>query len=125
SKEIAYAKTHNIVVFVYNIGTRKGGIIPDENGALTDKNGDIVIVRLNEKIKDLAMQSGGAYMEYSLHSNDIDALAQAIKTRFSDKKEESSTIKDERELFYYPLAMALLLLVMTLYSIPARRRNDV
>ena len=122
-KEIAYAKKHNIVVFVYNIGTRKGGVIPDEKGALTDKKGDIVVVRLNEKIKELALQSGGAYMEYSLKSNDIDALAQAVKQRFSDKHEESSTIRDERELFYYPLALALLLLLASLYSIPSKRRS--
>ena len=125
SKEIAYAKTHNIVVFVYNIGTKKGGIIPDTNGAMTDKNGDIVVVRLNEKIKELALQSGGAYMKYSLETNDVGALAEAIKQRFSNKKEESTTIRDERELFYYPLALALLLLVMTLYSIPSKRRQGV
>jgi Ca-activated chloride channel family protein len=125
SKEIAYAKAHNIVVFAYTIGTRKGGIIPDANGALTDKKGDIVVVRLNEKIKELALQSGGAYMEYSLKTNDIDALAQAIKKRFSDRKEENSTIRDERELFAYPLALSLLFLVMALYSIPSVRRKGV
>ena len=125
SKEIMYAKKHNIVVFVYNIGTTKGGIIPDKKGALTDENGDIVVVRLNEKIKALALQSGGAYMRYSLKTNDIDALAQAIKQRFSEKNEEESTIKDEKELFYYPLAAALALLFMALYSMPSRRRKDV
>lgn len=125
SEEIAYAKKHNIVIFAYNIGTAKGGIIPDENGALTDENGDIVVVRLNEKIKTLALQSGGAYMEYSLKSNDIDALAQAIKQRFSEKSEEESTIRDVKELFYYPLSVALALLFTALYSIPSRRRRDV
>ena len=125
SKEVAYAKKHHIVVFVYNIGTKKGGVIPDRNGALTDKNGDIVVVRLNEKIKALALQSGGAYMEYSLKNNDINALAQAVKQRFSEKNEEESTIKDIREMFYYPLAVALFLLFLALYSIPSRRRADV
>ena len=122
-KEIAYAKEHKIAVFVYNIGTGKGGIIPDEKGALTDEKGDIVVVRLNEKIKELALRSGGAYMAYSLKHNDINALAQAIKQRFSDRKEESSTIRDERELFYYPLALAMLLLFVSLYSIPSKRRS--
>ncbi|MGB5964038.1 MAG: VWA domain-containing protein [Sulfurimonadaceae bacterium] len=125
SREITYAKKHNIVVFAYNIGTTKGGVIPDKNGALTDENGDIVVVRLNEKIKTLALQSGGAYMKHSLKNNDIDALAQAIKQRFSEKNEEESTIKDEKELFYYPLAAALALLFTALYSMPSRRRKDV
>ena len=125
SKEIAYAKKHNIVVFAYNIGTSKGGVIPDNNGALTDENGDIVVVRLNKKIKTLALQSGGAYMEHSLKNNDINALAQAIKQRFNQKNEEESTIKDEKELFYYSLSAALVLLFLALYSMPTRRRKDV
>jgi len=124
SKEIAYAKAHNIIVFAYNIGTAKGGIIPDANGALTDEKGDIVVVRRNDKIRELALQSGGAYMEHSLKRNDINALAKAIKQRFSDRNEESSTIRDERELFYYPLAVALLLLFTALYSILSKRRTD-
>ncbi len=125
SKEIAYAKKHNIVVFAYNIGTTKGGVIPDEKGAFTDANGDIVVVRLNTKIKELALQSGGAYMEYSLKTNDIDALAKAIKQRFSEKNEEESTIRDEKELFFYPLSAAIVLLFLALYSMPSRRRRDV
>ncbi len=125
SEEIAYAKEHNIVVFVYNIGTEKGGVISDKNGALSDKNGDIVVVRLNNKIKTLALQSGGAYMEYSLKNNDIDALASAIKQRFSEKNVEDSTIRDLRELFYYPLMMALVLLFMSLYTLPIKRRKNV
>jgi Ca-activated chloride channel family protein len=125
SEEINYAKANNIVVFIYNIGTTKGGVIPDKNGALTDKNGDIVVVRLNENIKTLALQSGGAYMEHSLQTNDIDALAQAIKQRFSEKNVEDSTIKDVQELFYFPLIAALLMLFLSLYSLPTKRRRDV
>jgi len=123
STEISYAKEHHIVVFVYNIGTTKGGVIPDKNGALTDNNGDIVVVRLNEKIKSLALESGGAYMESSLKTDDIGELAEAIKSRFSEKNVEDSTIRDVRELFVYPLALALLLLFLSLYSLP--RRKDV
>ena len=125
SEEIAYAKEHKIVIFVYNIGTEKGGVIADKNGAMTDENGDIVVVRLNDKIKTLALQSGGAYMEYSLKTNDINALASAIKQRFSEKNEEDSTIRDLRELFYYPLILALILLFMSLYGLPMKRRKHV
>jgi len=125
SKEIAYAKEHHIVVFVYNIGTKKGGVIPTDEGAMTDKHGDIVVVRRNEKIKELALQSGGAYMESSLQTNDIKALADAIKQRFTKKNLENSTIRDVKEFFYYPLMLALLLLLLSLYSVPAKRREHV
>ncbi len=121
-EEIAYAKTHNITVYVYNIGTEKGGIIKDKSGVLKDKNGNIVVVKLNEDIKELALKTGGAYMKYSLNKNDVKLLAQAIKERFKAKDEKESTIRDEKELFYYPLLLAIILFLISISSLPARRK---
>lgn len=120
-KEIAYAKAHNIVVFVYNIGTEKGGVIPTEQGAMTDKKGDIVVVRRNDAVKALALESGGAYMNYSLQNNDIKALADALKARFTSKKENSDVIRDVEELFVWPLGAGIVLLILALYSLPQIR----
>jgi len=122
-KEIAYAKEHHIVIFVYNIGTEKGGVIPTDHGALTDKNGDIVIVRRNDAIKALALQTGGAYMNYSLAANDISALADAIKARFAPNRMRSDTIRDIQELFIWPLGAGIVLLLIALYSLPEKRRR--
>jgi len=122
-EEIAYAKAHDIVVFVYNIGTEKGGVIPGEGGAMTDKKGDIIVVRRNDAVKALALQSGGAYMAHSLRRNDIDALAQAIKARFTVKKEDRDVIRDVQELFVWPLGAGIILLITALYSLPQRRRR--
>jgi len=121
--EIAYAKAHHIVVFVYNIGTEKGGVIPTGHGAMTDKKGDIVVVKRNDAIKDLALQSGGAYMVYSLRHNDIKALADAIKARFTVHNETTDTIRDVEELFVWPLGAGVVLLFMALYSLPRGRRK--
>ena len=118
SKEIAYAKEHHIVVYIYNIGTDKGGIIKDKNGVLKDRSGNIVVVKRTDNIKELAMQTGGAYMKYSLANDDIKLLAKTIQSNFKSKKEENSTIKDKKEMFYYPLALALLFIFISLFSIP-------
>ena len=117
-KEIAYAKKHNIMVYIYNIGTDKGGVIKDKDGILKDKNGDIVVVKRTDNIKELAMKTGGAYMKYSLANDDIKLLADTIQNNFKGKEEENSTIKDRKELFYYPLALALLFIFISLFSIP-------
>ena len=122
SKEIEYAKKHNIVVFVYAIGTNKGGVIKTKNGPLMDKNGNIVIVKINENIKKLALQTGGAYMRSTLSKNDMSMLSNAIKSRFRAKGSEINTIKDRKELFYYPLLLAILLFFMANFSIDWRRR---
>ncbi len=123
SEEIAYAKAHNIVVFVYNIGTEKGGVIETGHGAMTDDKGDIVVVRRNDAIKKLALESGGAFMVYSLKHNDIQALADAIKARFTQKRESTDVIRDKEELFVWPLGAGTVLLILALYSLPRRRRE--
>ena len=116
-KEIAYAKEHNIVVYIYNIGTTKGGIIKENGTVLKDKNGNIVVVKRNDNIKALAMQTGGAYLTYSLNKDDIRILVETIQAQFRAKETQSSTIKDRKELFYYPLGLALFLLLLSFYSL--------
>ena len=122
SKEIAYAKEHKIVVFVYALGTNKGGVIKTKNGPLMDKNGNIVIVKINENIKKLALQTGGAYMRSTLSQNDMSMLSNAIKSRFKAKGSQINTIKDKKELFYYPLLLAIALFFMANFSLDWRKR---
>lgn len=123
SKEIAYAKEHNIAVYIYNIGTDKGGVIKDKNGVLKDKNGDIVVVKRTDYIKTLALESEGAYMKYSLAQDDVKLLVDTIQSRYEAKDEEHSTIKDRKEMFYYPLALALVLYFMALFSLPRLKKE--
>lgn len=121
SEEIAYAKAHNISLFIYAVGTTKGGVIKTKNGILKDAKGDIVIVKRNDAIKSLALQTGGAYMVYSLGDDDMKLLADTIKSKFKAKMEEETTIKNREELFGYPLAVAVALLFMGLFSLPQRK----
>jgi len=123
NKEIAYAKKYNIAVYIYNIGTEKGGVIKDEQGVLKDKKGNIVVVKRTDYIKELALQSGGAYMKYSLEKEDIKLLTDTIRSRYKADNEEISTIKDRKELFYYPLALAILLFFISLFSLPRRKQQ--
>lgn len=111
--EIAYVKTHNISVYVYNIGTAKGGIIKDDNG-------NAVLVKLNENIKKLALNSNGAYMEQSLNQNDIKQLSELISNNYKANVEQENIIKDEKELFNYPLIMAIILFFIGIFSLPRR-----
>ena len=124
SKEITYAKEHKIVVYIYNIGTIKGGAIKEKNGVLKDKKGNIVIVKRTDNIKKLAMDTGGAYMKYSLANDDIKLLTDTIQAQFKAKEEESSTVKDRKEMFYYPLGFALLFYFIALFSLPTSTKRS-
>jgi len=120
AKEIEYAKEHNIKVFVYAVATKKGSVIKSGNQVVKDKNGDIVITKLNSHIEELALQSGGAYMPYSLKKGDIKYLVEDLKSKFKATTKEQRSIKDTKELFYYPLMVAILLLFVGLFSLPRR-----
>lgn len=121
TQELKYAKENHITIYIYGVGTDKGGVIDTPNGAMKDKNGNIVVVKLNENIKNLALQSGGAYMKQTLKKDDLELLANTIKSHFKAKDDGVSTIKDKRELFVIPLSIALLLLFISLFSLPTSR----
>ena len=122
SQEIAYAKSQGITVYIYAIGTDKGGVIKQQNGVLKDKDGNIVVVKRNDAIKTLALQSGGAYLKASLAKNDIDALAKSILSANKKREKKEHTIRDTKELFVYPLGLAMLLFVLSFSSLPQRRK---
>lgn len=111
TQELAYAKKHNITIYVYNIGTKKGAIIKDDNQ-------NAVLVSINENIKKLALGSGGAYLMQSLQKNDIKLLSDAISNKFKAKNENKSEIRDQKELFYYPLILAIILFFTAVFSLP-------
>ncbi|WP_457597451.1 vWA domain-containing protein [Hydrogenimonas sp.] len=131
SKEIAYAKAHGIRVFVYAVATRKGGVMRLKEGVVRDSDGNVVVTRLNPAVAQLAKETGGLYMPYSLHKGDMAKMARAIRRSLAPKEGEESVIRDIRPLFHYPLALALLLFTMYAFSLPrigsgggpARRRG--
>lgn len=113
SKEIEYANAHDINVYIYNIGTKKGGIIKDDSG-------NVVLVALNENIKKLALETGGAYINSTLDKNDIKLLSDAIKSKHKAKNKEQNEIRDVKELFHYPLIVAILLFFVGVFSLLRR-----
>ncbi len=114
-ESIKYAQDNNIKVFIYATATAKGGVIIKENGEIQkDQDGNIVITSLNENIKELALQSDGAYLEYSARKNDISEFVNLIKNKFKGIKEEDIEINTNKELFYIPLVLALIFFLISI-----------
>ncbi len=121
--EIEYAKENKIKVFVYAIATKKGGVIKLKDGGIQkDGSGNIVVTRLNENIKELAFASDGAYLEFSTSANDIKRFVVAIKSKFKEKQKKDVVIKNNEELFYFPLAIALILFFVATSGFKRGRR---
>ncbi|DAB27471.1 MAG: VWA domain-containing protein [Sulfurimonas sp. RIFOXYD12_FULL_33_39] len=121
SKEIAFAKKHNIVVFVLGIATQKGAPVKLQDGTFIKHNGDIIISKLNENIADLATKTGGVYIQSTISSDDIKAMLKEI-TNVSDKKElKREEVQKYIPLFYYPLLVAIFIFLIATSSISRRK----
>ncbi len=115
SDAIDYANENNLKVFIYTVATKKGGVIPLKKGGVQkDSNGNIVITSLNENIKQLALQTDGAYLRHSVSSSDIVKFIDVIKNKFTNENKEKITISTNEELFYYPLVLALILFMLAI-----------
>ena len=117
SKEIEYAKEKNIVVFVLGLGTQKGAPIKLKDGSFIKHHGDIIVSKLNENISELATKSGGVYIQNSTSSEDVLAMLKEIGNKSEEKELKSEEVPRYTPLFYYPLAMALLLLLIATSSL--------
>ena len=118
--KIALAKKYKDHIYIYATATKKGAMIYDNNRALLDSDGNIVITKLNEHLKELAINSGGAYILGGFSNDGIKKLANEIKKRYKANKMQNRVIKEYKELFYYPLALSLLFMLFLFHSIPKR-----
>ena len=123
SDEIAMAKENGIIVFVLGVATEKGAPIKLKDGEFIKHNGNIIVSKLNEKIAKLATSTGGVYIQGTSSSTDIKTMLNEI-TGISDEKElKSEEIEKYIPLFYYPLGMALFLLLIASSSMGKREKS--
>ena len=98
-------------VFILGIGTAKGGRIPlDDGNFLRDREGQVVVTKLNEEMAmNIAKAGNGMYLHVD-NTND----AQKILSDQLDKMNKDETTTEMytgyNELFMYPATLALILL---------------
>ena len=119
------AKEQGIKVFVLAVGTNSGAPIKNKKGGFVSHNGQTVITRLNHDIAELAIQTGGAYMESISSSEDIEAMLDEIIQKTDQKTLKEEEIIQYVPLFIYPLGIAMLLLLVATSSMSARRELNV
>jgi Ca-activated chloride channel family protein len=117
-EEIERAKAYNESIYIYAVATPKGAVIKEGKEVLKDKQGNIVISKLNEGIKQLAFETGGAYIVGNYEDESISLMVEDIKKKFKMHEQKEKKIKEYRELFYYPLSLAILFLLFAFHSLP-------
>jgi len=111
---------NRIILYVVLVGTDKGSPILDFNNRVITKNGKIVISRLEEGVGTVAQESGGAYIIADQEENKLlSALIKKIEKRVQ-RRGGQITFNNREELFFYPLGIALFLLLMGVSSLPRK-----
>lgn len=121
--ELEFAQENDIVIYSIGLGTPDGAPMPKDGAYITNANGDIVTVKLNESIKKISLQSGGGYIDYTLDNDDVNAILNRINIQSEKEELNIQKVKVYTELFYYPLALGLLLLLIALSSFPRLSTN--
>jgi len=120
SSEIAYAKKHKITVFIVAMGSTKGAPVKDAKGEFIKQNGEIIISKLNQNISALATQTGGYYVQNTTSDEDINFMLKEIKKYTTKKELKNQKIQKYIPLFYYPVGLALFILLFATSSMSKR-----
>jgi len=118
NEEIEFALKNNIIVSVLNIGSVQGSPIPDKKGFLQDSKNNIVIVKRNDSIKQLALKTGGVFATWSYDSKDIKSILEHFNSIVQKQTFDEKVIKNYTELFIYPLLVSVILLLIAFSSLP-------
>ena len=118
--EIKKAKEYGESIYIYATATPLGSPIQENGESIKDRNGNIVISRLNDSIKSLSLETNGAYIIGDYKGDSIKLMIDDIKKKFEIKNLKEKIIKEYQELFYYPLSFAIIFLLFAFSSIPRR-----
>ncbi len=105
-----------IKVYTIGVGSAEGQPIPMDGGLLKDRNGDIVVTRLNEQmLRDIARAGGGAYIHAGNEEFGLNPIIQDIR-RMEEEEFGSVVFEEYDEQYMYFLGLALLCFVIQMVT---------
>ena len=112
----------DIKLFTLGVGTEKGGNIYNGNALKTNRQGLIVLTKLNpDGLISLANNTGGQYFEINDSKNDISRLINTIGKIEGEMRDTRFVDVTANKYFYFLLAGAFLFLLDVLINIPTIR----
>ncbi len=119
----AFAKIlqeNHISLYVVLLGTKAGSPVLDQAGKPLIYQGKIPITQRNDYLGDIALEQGGSYVVAKTGEGDIIKLVKAIKSHHKSQQQGEIVIHNREELFFYPLGLGVLFLLLGFSSIPSR-----
>jgi len=117
-------KKNNIALYVVLVGTKKGAPVIGADGKTINKNGKIAITQRNDALGEVAINNNGAFVIANTGNRDIQELVSTIKKQHQSKNKGEVVIHNREELFYYPLGLGLLFLLVGFSSLPRWRLKE-
>lgn len=123
TKEVAQEiEKRDVKLFTLGVGTEKGGNIYNGNTLKTNRQGLIVLTKLNpDGLISLAKNTGGQYFEINESKNDISRLINTIDKIEGEMRDARFVDVTANKFFYFLLAAAFLFLLDILINIPTVR----
>ena len=120
----AQAAESGVKVYTIGVGSADGQPIPMDGGLLRDKEGNLVVTKLDEEtLKEIAQAGGGAYVHAG---NDEFGLGPIISEIKKMQEEEYNSVVfeeyDEQFMYFFAIALALLVIEMLVGERKALRR---
>ena len=98
-----------VKLFTLGIGTERGGQILSRGTPKTDREGNVVVTRLDSKsLKELANQTGGRYFEINDSQNDTSRLISGISQIAGELRDTKQVDTSSNKYIYFLLAGVLL-----------------
>ncbi len=113
-----------IRVFTIGVGSPEGEPIPMDGELLKDRNGEIVVTRLDEKqLQDVAAAGDGVYVRAENSEFGLNPIVDSI--RKMDEEEFSSVVFeefDEQYMYFFAIALVFFVIEMLIGNRRARKR---
>ena len=114
-----------VKVYTIGVGSADGQPIPMEGGLLKDKEGNIVVTRLDEDtLKEIAEAGGGAYVHAGNDEFGLTPIINDIK-KLQEEEYNSIVFEEYDEQFMYFLGIAFVLFVLEMLIGERRSRKHL
>jgi Ca-activated chloride channel family protein len=122
------AAEKGIKTYTIGVGLAKGSPVPMSGGSgqqdfLKDKDGNVVISKLNEQmLEQIASEGGGKYIRANNTRLGLNALFEDIN-QLEKKEIEAKVYSEYQDMFQYPSALALLLIIIEFLILDRKNRR--
>ena len=113
-----------IRVYTIGVGSTQGQPIPKDGELMKDKDGNIVVTRLDEDVlRQMARVGGGAYVHAGNEEFGLNPIVDDIR-RMEDERFNSVVFEeyDEQYMYFFAIALVLFVLEMLVGEKKAKRR---